>query len=163
MVPGIHPPPIYEILSTMPSNSYECHAGTSMATPFVAGLAALIRAKYPALTASQTTQKILDTADNIEPFNLPKYKGLLGTGRINALRALTSLYPVITSPANGSTVDAAPVEIIGSATGRVSAATRSNGARANPRQFLMRLRLPRPLPLTLFWRLSTRPGWTIPT
>ena len=47
------------IYSTTPGSHYANHDGTSMASPVVAGLAALIREYYPALTALQVKEIIL--------------------------------------------------------------------------------------------------------
>lgn len=54
--------PGVEILSTVPDNQYERNQGTSMASPVVAGLAALIMSYYPDLTTAQVKQVILETA-----------------------------------------------------------------------------------------------------
>ncbi len=54
--------PGVEILSTTPDNQYERNQGTSMASPVVAGVAALIMSYYPELTAAQVKQVILETA-----------------------------------------------------------------------------------------------------
>ena len=50
-----------EIYSTVPNNSYEFFDGTSMASPGVAGVAAVIRSQYPLLTASQVKHVIMDS------------------------------------------------------------------------------------------------------
>ncbi len=50
-----------DIYSTMPHNKYQFMQGTSMASPEVAGIAALIRSQYPSLTASQVKHIILDS------------------------------------------------------------------------------------------------------
>jgi thermitase len=93
---------------------YAWAAGTSMATPHVAGLAALLRAKYPALTAEAVVSLIERTADKIDPEN-PGYSGLLGAGRINAFNALNNMYALIRSPAKNSTVEGV-ITIIGDVT-----------------------------------------------
>jgi len=48
-----------EVYSTMPNNKYDYQGGTSMASPGVAGVAALIRSQYPKLSASQVKKIIM--------------------------------------------------------------------------------------------------------
>jgi subtilisin family serine protease len=50
-----------EIYSTVPNNNYEFFDGTSMASPGVAGVAAIIRSQYPHLTASQVKHIIMES------------------------------------------------------------------------------------------------------
>lgn len=57
-------------------------SGTSFATGFVSGLAALLRTWYPDFTNDQIEQLIKDSADPIDHLN-PGFEGLLGAGRIN--------------------------------------------------------------------------------
>lgn len=54
--------PGVDVLSTVPGNGYEREDGTSMAAPMVSGLAALIMAYYPNLTAADVKRIILATA-----------------------------------------------------------------------------------------------------
>jgi subtilisin family serine protease len=54
--------PGHSIYSTVPNGQYERNDGTSMAAPMVSGLAALIMAHYPSLTATEVRSIILDTA-----------------------------------------------------------------------------------------------------
>lgn len=51
--------PGQDIYSTVPGNAYKDESGTSMASPVVAGLAALIRSYYPKLSAVQVKDCIL--------------------------------------------------------------------------------------------------------
>ncbi|MEZ4840290.1 MAG: S8 family peptidase [Flavobacteriaceae bacterium] len=53
--------PGLEIYSTFPKNEYESIQGTSMAAPEVAGVAALVRAYYPNLSASQVKHILMDS------------------------------------------------------------------------------------------------------
>lgn len=53
--------PGVDIYSTMPDNEYKFQEGTSMASPVVAGTAALIMAYYPDLSAQEVRQIILDS------------------------------------------------------------------------------------------------------
>ncbi len=50
------------IYSSTPGSEYDRNQGTSMAAPVVSGLAAMLMAYYPTLTAQQVKQIILDTA-----------------------------------------------------------------------------------------------------
>lgn len=76
------------IYSTWMDNTYITTSGTSMASPLVAGLAALVKAKFPLLNPLQIAERIRVTCDNIDAFN-PQYQLQLGKGRINAHSALT--------------------------------------------------------------------------
>ncbi|MDI6804886.1 MAG: S8 family serine peptidase [Bacteroidota bacterium] len=67
---------------------YERFMGTSMASPLVASLAGLIKAKNFSWSSAHVMFQILGTADNIDSLN-PDYIGKLGAGTINAFRALT--------------------------------------------------------------------------
>ena len=80
--------PGYLIYSTTPNNSYESLSGTSMAAPCVAGVAAMVRQKFPNYTPEQIKEQIKATSDNIDSLN-PSFAGYIGSGRINALRAIT--------------------------------------------------------------------------
>jgi subtilisin family serine protease len=55
------------IYSTMPENEYEAQDGTSMAAPYVTGVAALIRSQYPNLTAAEVKHIIMDSGLSITP------------------------------------------------------------------------------------------------
>lgn len=60
--------PGVQIYATIPENQYKFLQGTSMASPNVAGVAALIRSYYPSLTAPQVKQILMDSGvpTNIE-------------------------------------------------------------------------------------------------
>ncbi len=73
------------ILSTVPGD-YESLDGTSMATPCVAGVAALLKSAEPTLSAADIRELLSCTADDL---GNPGYDTLFGHGRVNALRALT--------------------------------------------------------------------------
>lgn len=54
-----------DILSTLPGNSYGLNSGTSMATPHVSGVLGVVRAMRPTLTARQTLDLVIGTADQV--------------------------------------------------------------------------------------------------
>ena len=80
--------PGVSILSTLYPETYFVLDGTSMASPLVASLAALVRGKFPTYSNLQAAEQIRVTCDDISAAN-PSYSGRLGRGRINALNALT--------------------------------------------------------------------------
>ena len=72
--------PGVKIYSTMPENKYKDQQGTSMAAPVVAGLAGLIRAYYPTLTAEQVKQVIMKSVTKVD--QKVKVKGESGSKRV---------------------------------------------------------------------------------
>lgn len=77
------------IVSTIGSDAYGSSSGTSMASPHVAGVAALIISMAPGqLTAQQVIDIIKETAQDHYPQN-PSFAGKLGAGRLNASGALS--------------------------------------------------------------------------
>jgi cell wall-associated protease len=66
--------PGVKIFSTLPGgNEYGNLNGTSMSTPVVSGIAAIIRSNYPELTAVQVKQ-IIETSVSIPDSSLPNFK-----------------------------------------------------------------------------------------
>ncbi len=76
--------PGVSILSTTPGSSYAYMSGTSMATPHVSGIAALIKAKKPSLTTSQVKDLIIRYVDKKPAFSGKMVSG----GRVNAYLAV---------------------------------------------------------------------------
>jgi thermitase len=77
--------PGHNILSTIPGNKYAVYSGTSMATPYAAGLAALVKDTFPSMTAAQIREKIEKSADDVGTAGFDKQ---FGHGRINAANAV---------------------------------------------------------------------------
>ena len=71
------------ILSTQIDNRYRRLTGTSMATPHVAGVAALILSKRPNLTHEEARRILMVSVDST--FESPE---LVGAGNLNAAKAL---------------------------------------------------------------------------
>ncbi len=85
--------PGHQVISTWRDSSYIRGNGTSMASPVVAGTAALLRSYYPKLSALQIKAILKMTTDPIDQLveNHP-YAAQLGKGRINVYRALTETH-----------------------------------------------------------------------
>jgi|GEM_PF-1262578 len=83
--------PGYEILSTVLFSDYGYKNGTSMATPFVTGAAALLLSVQRDLAYPKLKQALLDNVDHGPAF---AHK-LLSGGRLNVYKALLSLLPVV--------------------------------------------------------------------
>lgn len=80
-------PPFDMILSASNNNSFYWAAGTSMATPHVSGVAALIIAKNGGqMDPLSVAQQLTNTADKIGGEGQSAY---FGKGRVNAFRAVT--------------------------------------------------------------------------
>ncbi len=78
--------PGHRILSTLPGNKYDYYSGTSMATPHVTGVAALVLSKYPSSSPAKVKEYLMKTTTP-----LASLKGKVKTGGlVNAGKALTT-------------------------------------------------------------------------
>lgn len=82
------------ILSTLPDSSYGRYNGTSMASPHVAGAAALLKSQDPAQGASELKNRMLDSAESVSSLKNRTATG----GRLDAAGALAA--EAKNSPAN---------------------------------------------------------------
>jgi hypothetical protein len=83
-----------EIVSTI-RGGYASYNGTSMATPHVAGAAALLAAYQPSLSVAQLKSTLMSTVDV-----LPQWTGnVVSNGRLNLARAIASVAPTTSGPA----------------------------------------------------------------
>ena len=76
--------PGVDVWSSVPGNTYQNMSGTSMATPHVAGLAALIKSAIPDATHEQVRARIINGVDRSDYWSTRVLSG----GRINALNSL---------------------------------------------------------------------------
>jgi len=83
------------LLSTVPYPSdlyggehYVRFQGTSMAAPVVASVAGLVKSHEPEINVVDLFTRVVGTTDDVDGLN-PGFEGLLGSGRVNAYRALT--------------------------------------------------------------------------
>jgi subtilisin family serine protease len=75
-----------DVLSTKRGGGYVAFSGTSMATPHVAGVAALIAAKNPSFSATQIRSKLDTAVDDLGPAGRDSS---FGFGRVNLVKALS--------------------------------------------------------------------------
>jgi RHS repeat-associated protein len=81
--------PGVNIVSSTPDNTYDYFTGTSAAAPFVSGIAALIKSKYPAATIKEITDRI---KNNVVVSTSLQDKISTG-GRVDAEAALSNVKP----------------------------------------------------------------------
>jgi subtilisin family serine protease len=89
VAPGVN------VLSTLPTKptwdgekEYASWAGTSMATPYVAGLAALLRAKHPTWTGKQVADRLRKTARKLAAMKKKAFTRDYGYGLVDVAKAL---------------------------------------------------------------------------
>jgi subtilisin family serine protease len=87
------------------STGYRTGTGTSDATAIVAGAAALVRAKFPRLSAVEVIHRLTATADDKGP---PGRDDQYGYGIVNLVKALTADVPPLTPSAMPTTAAAPP-------------------------------------------------------
>lgn len=75
--------PGLSILSTLGSSGYKTESGTSMASPVITGVIALIKSAYPNYTSQQVIDRLCSTADKI-----PGTGSWWQCGRVNAFKAV---------------------------------------------------------------------------
>jgi membrane-anchored mycosin MYCP len=88
--------PATDIISASPrsvyASQYNTGDGTSSSSAIVAGIVALVRAKYPNMSAINVINRIIKTADDAGPIGRDAQYGF---GRVNALKALTQDVPEV--------------------------------------------------------------------
>jgi subtilisin family serine protease len=105
--------PGVNIYSTAPGGGYQMMSGTSMATPHVAGVAALLLSREPNLTASQVVQRIRATVKPVASLA----GRLMAPGIVSAFRALTNTTgstPPTSTASNALTSDQVELTILAS-------------------------------------------------
>lgn len=82
----------FNLRSTVFNEQYGFLSGTSMATPVVSGLAALVKAVHPDWSAQRIAAQIRSSARNIDLDN-PSFTNKLGNGLIDAAAAVGAALP----------------------------------------------------------------------
>jgi subtilisin family serine protease len=104
--------PGVNIYSTYPGNSYRRYSGTSMATPHVAGIAALVKATASSSSVAQIKSAIMNAVDEKPGLN----GKCVAAGRVNAKNAILGTAvspPTVTSITPSSAPNTGPVSITG--------------------------------------------------
>jgi len=86
--------PGVDMISTVPAGGHCSDNGTSFSAPYVAGVAALIKAKHPTWTAREVVAQIEQTAER----TIAGHDRLVGWGVVDPVRALTEDDHPIQSP-----------------------------------------------------------------
>ncbi|MFE6286947.1 type VII secretion-associated serine protease mycosin [Streptomyces sp. NPDC057877] len=86
--------PGVDMISTVPSGGHCSDNGTSFSAPYVAGVAALIKAEHPTWTQRQIVAQIEQTAER----TIAGHDRLVGWGVVDPVRALTEDAEPIESP-----------------------------------------------------------------
>ena len=92
--------PGVDILSTFPGEKTRLASGTSMAAPYVAGVAALLRAQHPDWSPAEVKAAIIATAAN-----LPEDVMTVGGGRVDSDRAAQTATLALPAVVNFGQVD----------------------------------------------------------
>jgi subtilisin family serine protease len=108
--------PGVDILSTLPGNGYGELSGTSMATPHVSGVAALIWGRFPGMTMGQVKALIMSSVDPV-----PSLAGKCVTGgRLNAFTCIAepdSIPPAAVDDLAATNATSSTVDLDWTATG----------------------------------------------
>nr|WP_256256246.1 type VII secretion-associated serine protease mycosin [Streptomyces sp. MUSC 14] len=81
--------PGVDMISTVPGGGHCSDNGTSFSAPYVAGVAALLKSKYPNWSAQQVVAQIEQTAER----SIPGHDRLVGWGVVDPVKALTDVDP----------------------------------------------------------------------
>ncbi|MFJ7773309.1 type VII secretion-associated serine protease mycosin [Streptomyces sp. NPDC097107] len=93
--------PGVDMISTVPGGGHCSDNGTSFSAPYVAAVAALLKAEYPKWTAAQIVAQIEQTAER----SIPGHDRLVGWGVIDPVKALSDVEPA--HPVESPTVEKA--------------------------------------------------------
>lgn len=90
--------PGVDIASTVPHSDYASFDGTSMASPYAAGVAALMRSAFPAMSAADVRAWLAGTATDQ---GVPGYDTTFGYGCVDAYNAVTMAGSPVAPPSTG--------------------------------------------------------------
>jgi type VII secretion-associated serine protease mycosin len=96
---------IYSLWLRISGPGYDVKSGTSDASAIVAGVAALVRSKYPDLSAAQVVSRLIATAHDVDA---PGRDDRTGYGIVDPVRALTASVWTLSAAPTVSAIGAAP-------------------------------------------------------
>jgi subtilisin family serine protease len=108
--------PGVNVVGDGPGGSYLTGSGTSPASAFVAGVAALIRSKYPKLSPGLVAQAIVSSTGRVPAGG---YSPDVGFGEVDAAAALTAAGKLAAGPPSGAGDMAASGHFGGGASGAI--------------------------------------------
>ncbi|NBO39240.1 hypothetical protein EBU99_11725 [bacterium] len=111
------------ILSTIPGNKYATYSGTSMATPHVAGVAALLWAAAPSKSLAEVRSAIISKSSPVSALS-----GKVASGGVVDLKSAFDSLGVVATPSPTATATASPTASVSP----TSTATASPTATATP-------------------------------
>lgn len=86
--------PGVRVFSTVKDGGYDTYSGTSMATPHVSGIAALLLSVNPTWTFSEIKARLIATSDPVAALR----KKVMAKGRVNTFNALNNVVPPSNEP-----------------------------------------------------------------
>ena len=86
--------PGVKILSTLKGGGYGAMSGTSMATPHVAGMAALLLSSDPSLSYGQIKDLLIRSSDPVRALS----RKVISRGRVNIYNAIHRIFPEVQGP-----------------------------------------------------------------
>lgn len=86
--------PGVKIFSTYKNGGYKFSSGTSMATPHVAGIAALLMSVEPELNYTEIKNRLMQTSDPVPGLR----RRVIAGGRVNAYNAVHKVIPIVSKP-----------------------------------------------------------------
>jgi subtilisin family serine protease len=112
---------------TTAAANYGYLSGTSMATPYVSGLATVIKGEWPTLTASQIASIIFQTTDDI---GAPGVDPVFGRGEVDITKALGPVGSTIVATQSFTVAPTAPGNAAGSTGTTTTSVAGMNGGKA---------------------------------
>jgi subtilisin family serine protease len=86
-----------DIYSTIPNGKWKKESGTSMASPVVAGVAALLMSYYPTLTAADTKRVLLESVTKLPDQNVlrPGDGAVVKFGELSTTGGIVNVYNAV--------------------------------------------------------------------